>query len=307
MLAGRVDVVFVHSPPMTLGLTAGLFKLFHRVPIVLDVVDLWPDAVYGSGMASDFIAKISGLIAMIAYRLADKITVLTDGFKSRVASVGVPDGIISVMPPWADNKLYFSTDCNPEFGKKYKLHGKFCIIHAGNIGPFQDIENVLAAAEQLLDVDNLLIVFVGGGQDLEKMKRKASGLANIIFAGIYPSEKMAGILAWGNALLVSLRADSYLSINLPSKVPSYLACGKPIIACADGETGQLIENNHVGLSCAPGNPTLLAETIKRFMALPEEERIDMGKRSWQTFEMFYDKDKLIGKYISMLETMVLRR
>jgi len=310
MLAGRVDVIFVYSPPMTLGLTAGLFKLFHRAPILLDVVDLWPDAIFGSGMVSSgFLVKASGWIANIAYHLADKITVLTDGFESRLESVGVPKGKISVIPPWADRGLYSRAERNPEFGDKYALHGKFCIIHAGNVGPFQDIDNVLSAAERLRSIDDLRIIFVGGGRDLEKVKKEkeARSLDNVIFTGSYPVEEMAGIIAWGNALLVSLRSDPYLSINLPSKVPAYLAAGKPIIACAEGETGRLIADNHVGLCCTPGDPTLLAETVKRFMALSEEECGEMGKRSRKTFEMLYDKDILIGKYISMLETMAHRR
>lgn len=306
VLANRVDVVFVYSPPMTLGLTAGLFSLLHRAPILLDVVDLWPDAISGSGMVSSgFIVKVSGLIARIAYRLADKITVPTDGFGSCLESVGVPKGKISVIPNWADRELYSNAERNHEFGEKHALYGKFCIIHAGNVGPFQDVDNVLTAAEQLRSIEDLRIIFVGGGRDLEKMKKEkeARSLDNVIFTGSYPVAEMAGIFAWGNSLLVSLRSDPYLSINLPSKVPAYLASGKPIIACAEGETGRLITDNRVGLSCTPGDPALLAESITHMMAIPEKERDEMGTRARQVFEMFYDKDVLIGKYISMLETM----
>lgn len=309
-LTGKVDVIFVFSPPMTLGLAAGLFKYLYRAPILLDVVDLWPDAILGSGMvSSDFLVKSSGWIAQSAYRLADKITVLTDGYASRLVSKGVPKEKILVMPPWADRKLYCRTNRNIEFGEKYNLEGKFCIIHAGNIGPFQDIENVLSAAELVRDVDTLRIIFVGAGRDLEGMNKQKElrKLDNVIFAGSYPVEEMSGIFAWGKALFVSLRSDPYLAINLPSKVPSYMAVGCPIIACADGEVERLVNNYRLGISCKPGKPAILADAFMRFMDIPEKERYEMGTRSRLIFEQLYDKDILIDKYVTMLETMASRQ
>ena len=304
LLVRNIDVIFVYSPPMTLGFTAALFKFFHHAPILLDVVDLWPDAIFGSGMVSSaLIVNLSGWVARSSYRLADKITVLTKGFASRLELAGVAKEKISVIPPWAD------IDCTEpckEFGDKYDLHGKFCIIHTGNIGPFQDIENILLAADQLRDISSLRFIFVGSGRDIGEMKRlkELHKLDNVIFTGMYPAESMAGILAWGNALLVSLRSDPYLAINLPGKVPTYLASGRPLIACAEGESSQLVTINHCGINCPPGNPALLAETIRHFVSLSEKERAEMGYNSRQVFEKHYNKKILINKYITMLESMV---
>lgn len=306
MLVGEVDVIFVHSPPMTLGVTAGLFKLFHRCPILLDVVDLWPDAIIGSGMASSaLVTKFAALAARSAYSLSDRISVLTEGYASRLRAAGVRDEKLLVMPPWTDGNIYKTVEKNREFGKAHSLEGKFCIIHAGNIGPFQDIRNVLSAAEKVRHIDNLRIVLVGGGRDIGEMQKEKQvrGLDNVVFAGSYPAEQMPGILAWGNALLVSLRSDPYLSINLPSKMPGYMAVGRPILVCADGEARDLVLRNNLGLCCKPGDPAALADAFARFMTLPENERRDMGERSRRLFERSFDKDALIEEYISQLEDM----
>lgn len=305
-LAGKADAVFVYSPPMTLGLTAGLFRFLHGAPILLDVVDLWPDAILGSGMvSSNFLIECGGWIAKSAYRLADKITVLTEGYASRLESAGVPKDKISVMPPWADGAQYFKADRNEEFGERHSLEGKFCIIHAGNIGPFQDLENVLSAAERLRDQTSFRLIFVGGGRDLEMMKKEKERrrLDNVIFTGARPVEEMSGIFAWADAMLVSLRPDPYLAINLPSKAPAYMAAGKPIIACAQGETARLVTEHELGMSCEPRDPQMLAETFMRFMSISKEERKSMGDRSRFLFEHKYDKDLLISKYVRMLEAM----
>jgi glycosyltransferase involved in cell wall biosynthesis len=217
----------------------------------------------------------------------------------------VPENKIAIMPHWADKRFYYEADRDPEFGDKYDLGGKSCIIHAGNIGPFQNIENILAAAELLEDVEELRIIFVGGGRDLADLKeqKELRKLKNIIFAGVYPADKMSGILAWGDALLVSLRADPYLSINFPSKVPGYMAAGRPIIACAEGETRQIVDKNRLGLSCLPGDPAALSNTIRIFLRMSLKERMDIGRNCRLLFAQRYDKDVLIGGYIRMLEEL----
>jgi colanic acid biosynthesis glycosyl transferase WcaI len=291
---------------MTLGFTAGLFKLFRRAPVLLDVVDLWPDAISGSGMvSSNVLIKGAEWIAQYAYSVADKITVPTDGFAKRLISAGVLKEKIHVLPHWADRTLFDAASRNLEFGELHQLQGKFCIIHGGNIGPYQDIENILLAAERVRDLESLRIVFVGGGRDLEKMKRLKDehNLRNVIFTGSYPAEAMPGIFAWADALLVSLRSGPYLDINLPSKLPSYMAAGRPIIASAGGETSRIVKENNLGFICQPGAPDLLAETLRDCLNTSLAQRNSMGFSARRHFEMHFDKEVLISDYANMLEKM----
>jgi putative colanic acid biosynthesis glycosyltransferase WcaI len=306
LLLKKADVIFVYSPPMTLGLAAWLYKIIYDAPILLDVVDLWPDAIIESDMLkSEFFLKGAEITARTSYKVADKITALTKGFAARIEKQGISDKKIEVMPPWADGNIYIDTSENMEFRNKHNLKNKICIIHAGNIGPFQDIENVMLAAEKLIGIENLRIIFVGGGRDLENMKKlkRQRGLSNVIFAGSYPAKDMPGIFKVSDAMLVSLRKDPYLAINMPSKLQAYMAAGKPIIACAEGETSILVQNTKLGFSCSPGNPDELANTIMKFTAISEEIRRDMGRRSRQVFEQYYSQNVLIERYITILEAM----
>jgi glycosyltransferase involved in cell wall biosynthesis len=67
----------------------------------------------------------------------------------------------------------------------------------------------------------------------------------------------------------------------------------------------LVKNNHLGLHCAPGEPDLLAQTIRQCIALPEEERREMGMRGRRLFEQHFDKNILIGRYVEMFERLAL--
>ena len=58
---------------------------------------------------------------------------------------------------------------------------------------------------------------------------------NFIFNGTFKSEEMPSLFACADALVVSLKKSKIFSLTIPSKVQSYLACGKPIIGSIDGE------------------------------------------------------------------------
>jgi len=49
-LAGRVDVVYIYHPPATVACPALLARLLWRTPCVIDIQDMWPDAIRASGM-----------------------------------------------------------------------------------------------------------------------------------------------------------------------------------------------------------------------------------------------------------------
>ena len=49
-VARRADLIYAYHPPLTVGMTAALARLLRRVPVVLDVQDLWPDTLRATGM-----------------------------------------------------------------------------------------------------------------------------------------------------------------------------------------------------------------------------------------------------------------
>ena len=302
----KPDVIFVDASPMTVGLTTGIYKLF-GIPVFMDIVDLWPEAITSSDMASSSIVnRCANIIAKISYSIASKIGVPTEGFKAILLDRGLKEDKVSVLPIWADKNVFVKQDRDIEFGNRYNLFGKKCIIHAGNIGYFQAIEHVLYTAKLLRDHEDIHFVFVGGGRDQELMKGKCRtlGLNNVTFTGVYSKDKIPGILAWADALLVSLRAHPYLSLNYPSKLSAYMAAGRPIIAFAEGEAQRLVDENELGFSCCPGRPKELARTIINLFKLSDSELEAMGLRAKKLLKQKYDEDIILDQYIFEIENLV---
>ncbi len=310
LLVRRPDVIFVHASPMTLGFPAAIFRLLYGTPILLDVVDLWPDAVAGSGMTSSrLVLAAAGAIARFAYRVSSRIIALTEGFSVRLREAGISAERITVIPPWADRAEFHPSAPDLDFYREHGLQGKSCIMHAGNIGPYQDIANVLAAAELLRDDDRLLFVFIGNGQQFELMKRRAEELRldNVLFVGRVPRERLAGVLSQAAALLVSMSDDPYLSINLPSKLAAYLAMERPLVAAAGGDVAALMEKHRLGPVAEPGRPASLAAAVRELLAMSDGERRAAGERAGELFSGSFEKELLRDRYIAILEELAEAR
>ena len=87
---------------------------------------------------------------------------------------------------------------------------------------------------------------------------------------------MPGVFAQASALLVTLACSPAMEKTIPSKIQAYLAAGKPIVACLEGEGARIVEEAGAGLACPAENAALLAQTILRLQALSDDERTAMG-------------------------------
>lgn len=83
---------------------------------------------------------------------------------------------------------------------------------------------------------------------------------------------MPAILSQASALLVSLLANSSMNQTVSSKVQTYLAVGRPIIAAVNGEGARVVAVARAGL-CAQGEDAArLAAAVRLWKALPADVR-----------------------------------
>ena len=81
-------------------------------------------------------------------------------------------------------------------------------------------------------------------------------------------------------------------MTIPAKLQSYMACGKPIIASASGETKRIIEESQCGICTEIGNAQALADGIKKIMTM---DRVQMSCNARKYFESHFDKKKLMDE------------
>jgi glycosyltransferase involved in cell wall biosynthesis len=284
--AHKADVIYAYHPPLTTSFCAALLGKLKRIPVVIDIQDLWPDTLKATGMINS--PKVLGVVnklCNLTYRMCNRIVVLSPGFKRLLKQRGVPESKLDVIYNWCDEKnLTASGTTNhklPELG--------FNIVFAGNMGPAQGIMSVIDAAGLLQQQGvKANIIFVGSGLSEAEGKSKVAeeAINNVFFIPRVPMSEVGCILDRADALLVHLVDDPLFRITIPSKTQAYMAMGKPIIMAVKGDCADLIEQAGAGVSCHPQEPQALASAITRMVEAPEQELALMGERG----ASFYHKE-----------------
>ena len=92
-------------------------------------------------------------------------------------------------------------------------------------------------------------------------------------------------------------------MTIPAKLQSYLAAGLPIIAMLNGEGAQIVERAGAGVTCRASDAAGLAAAVLRLVAMPVEERAEMGNRGQAVSATEFDRDTLIAQLESWLERL----
>jgi len=270
-MAQSPDVIFSYSPPLPLGLAAWLLSRLQRVPWVLRIEDLYPDAAIATGVLRNRVAiAFFAYMEKFLYRQATHISVISDGFRRNLLAKGIPPEKISVTPVWADPDIICPLPKENDFRLKHSLLGKFVVLYAGNLGITSALEDVIAAAALLCDQQEIVFLLVGEGGKKDALIQQAREIKQVIFLPFQPRSSVAEMLSAADISLVTLNAESS-SYSLPSKVFNIMASGRPLLTVtpAGSEVAQLLELAQCGCNIPPDSPDELAEKIVELSSMPD--------------------------------------
>ncbi|MFC1543950.1 glycosyltransferase family 4 protein [Gemmatimonadota bacterium] len=308
-LLKRPDTLFVYHPPLTVGFPAFVLSRLWRVPFVYQIQDIWPETLKATGMLKNGrILYVVGRFAEWVYRKADAICVISPGFKKNLMDKGVPKEKIHVISNWVDTGFFSRREPNQDFMNDLGLSGRFIVMYAGNIGEAQGLEVVLDAADLLRDMTSLQFVLVGDGTALPGLEREARsrGLANVRFLGRFPPDRMPCLYSLADVLFIHLKDEDLFRITIPHKTLAYMSVGRPILAAVVGDAADVVLEAGAGLTCSPGDPRALAETVRRFRAMSASERLAMGRRGEKAALTRYDRHRPIGEIEAVLRSSISR-
>lgn len=288
------DVVYTcQSSPVMMSSAAIKYAKKNNKKVILYCLDLWPASLKAGGIREkSFIYKIFKGISKKIYTNVDKILVTSKLFISYFKDqFEIDENKIIYMPQYADS--FFE---NMDEQEKTNLDKKtYDIVFAGNIGVAQSMETIINAAEMLEDYPQIKFHIVGDGSELNHTKNmaKEKNLNNIIFYGRKPKEEMVKYYLMADAMLVTLFKDELISCTLPGKVQTYMAAGKTIIASADGETRDIINDSQCGLCVPSEDYEKLARAIQKlFKEKDNKEYCNNAKRYYQKY---FSRERFISQ------------
>ena len=266
-LRPRPDVVFASSPPLPVAAAAALIASRHRVPWVMDVRDLWPEAAVAMGeLSNPTLLRMAERLERQLYRSASAITATTRPFRDAIAgSVERPEKV-SLLPNGTSRLWIEGARLEVDCSSLGLPADRFLWTYAGNVGRAQGLDAAVEAAGLLGDGFRLLIL--GDGPARAALERRADDVpaSAVEFRDQVPPAEALRYLRASDALLVPLAPDPVFEFFVPSKLFDFCAVGRPVILAAAGEAHRLASDARAALLVPPGDPAELASAVQRLKA-----------------------------------------
>ncbi len=296
------DRVLVVTNPPTMPFVVAIASLFRGASYTLLIHDNYPEILVAAGKLKpqSFLATSMAYLNRWLYKHAAKIIVvgrdMEELVQKKTFGLDVP---IAVVPNWAELETVSpAARSDNRLLHELKLSEKFVVLYAGNMGPPNDIESVVAAAENLRDDSRFHFVFLGAGVKKGWLERQVKDreLTNITILDPKPRTEQPVFLNACDLSLVSL-VDKMLGVSMPSRTYNILAAGKPVLAIADeaSEVARVVREEDVGWIVPPGSPDKLLEAINDAYSR-RAELDEMGMRARKAAEQKYSLGTAIEKY-----------
>ncbi|WP_336882102.1 glycosyltransferase family 4 protein [Priestia koreensis] len=300
------DVLIVTSPPLFVGITGIIGKLFKRIPMVFEVRDLWPESAIDTGVLTNkLLIKAAYLVEKLSYRFADKINVLTPAFKTTlIEKKGINQEKIIFIPNGADTDIF---DLGPKDNwvrKEYNLENKFVITYMGAHGVANNLNSLLNVAKECADFPDISFLLIGDGMEKESLiqRVKKEQINNIIFIDSQPKQVIPDFCNASDVCVAVLKKIDTFKTVYPNKVFDYMSCAKPILLGIDGVARELIEKSQSGMYVDPEDPKSFKEHILR---LRNDTQLcdEMGYNGLKFVHEFFSREGLSKQYIDELKNI----
>jgi colanic acid biosynthesis glycosyl transferase WcaI len=295
LMRKRPDVLLVISPPLGLTATAILLSRLWSIPYVYDVEDLQPDSASDLGMLPKWAVKLLYKVENVAYRHARLVSTLTPSMKQKIVDKGFREDQVELFEPRMDDSLIdLLPEEGNEFRRRYDLGEKFLVTHSGNMGVKQGLDVILDAAALNRADDSVLFLCVGNGSDCERIKRRAAelDLGNVRFLPLLDAGDFRGLMSGSNVCLVT-QQQSVSEVAFPSKIVTYLAAGRPIVASVNPEceVARITRESGAGQVVEAENPRALLEAIR---TLRSTDLRKAGENARAYVSMRWSSERVLG-------------
>jgi colanic acid biosynthesis glycosyl transferase WcaI len=299
----KFDVIIASSPPFLPHVTGAMLSRSSKVPLVLEIRDLWPDYMVAFGMLSNERAR-RALFGLERWLLAqaDRTVVVTDSFRDRVVTKGVPAELVDVIPNGVDLDNYYRSD-EPAPIDAMTGDGDFIVGYLGTFGRGQGLASIVRTAAELGKTQpDMKFILAGDGPDKPAVEAEiaTTGAQNVVLHPPILREQTRAFYNSCDVCLVPLAPISIFNETVPSKLFEVMACERPLVASVSGEGAKIVHESQGGLVSGPGDAAGLAAAILALRQMSAPERDAMGARARRYVADNYNRTALADRYFEIL-------
>jgi glycosyltransferase involved in cell wall biosynthesis len=265
----RADLVLGVSPTLLTGFVTRWLARWHRARSALMIQDIVSRTAAQSGIKGGRRAAATATrLEASALTGVDGLCTIHPRFAQLIHSeFGVPAADVQVIYNWS----HIQRPSADRAATRIRLGWPAdvtVVLHSGNMGNKQDLGNVVSAGLVARDRgDKVLFVLAGDGNQRAMLAELAAGLATVELRPAAEPAEFPDFLAAADILLINERAGVF-EMSVPSKLTSYLAAGRPVLASteAGGATAELVLASGGGVLTQPGDPVALLEAVLKLAA-----------------------------------------
>jgi len=299
------DVVMATIQPLFSGAAALRLARRWRKPFLLEVRDLWPDALVVKKAIAPWQAAPLYAVARSLYFGADRVVVLTPGLKTELLKKGVPVPRLDVLPNSYDEAFFrLAPGTRETMRKELGWDGQFAAVYAGSLTEVTAVETIVRAGAFLRSRPDIRIDLFGYGQSKPRAQALARelGLANVHFHDAVPKTRIPAILAAADAGLMTLFRSPLIHIYFENKFIDYMGARLPILSSMDGVQADLIRRAGAGRVVPTFDAEALANAIVEAADHPERCR-EMGAAGLRFLETRLRQPDVLNRYADLLEAV----
>ena len=240
------EAVVASNPPLNT-----LLPLLVRNKMGLYVLDMYPEALYKTGMVSSksLVVRAWKRLNRVAYRRFNAIWALTPSMKTAIEQEYNVE--TEFVPAWASN---MDAGQDKSFLERVGLTHAWVVLYSGNLGREHDVETLLDCAEALTDHDDVLFVIAGQGWKRAAIEQRVrqNQLDNVRLLPKLPATEFTTLLRHAQIGVVSQSLRT-ADVCIPSKTFNLLAVGLPILGIGkpDSDFGRLVIGRSAGRVFTP--------------------------------------------------------
>ncbi len=260
----RPQLVISIAPTLATAPAAWLLARITGARCWLHVQDFEVDAALDMGIveAGPF-KRLALSVERFLLRRFDAVSTISARMMARLDSKGVAAARQVFLPNWADIDGIRPLDSPSVYRRELGIPDKAVVaLYSGNMGLKQGLELIGEAARELADEANLFFVFGGEGPARALLEQLCSGLLNVTFLDLQPTERLSDWLGLADIHLLPQRAD-VADLVMPSKLTGMLASGRAVVATAMPGTGVAEALRDSGVVTKPGDTNAFVDALRR--------------------------------------------
>jgi glycosyltransferase involved in cell wall biosynthesis len=271
-LSVPTDIIYIGKPHPMNGIAGLLAKVLKRRKVFLDCDDIEVGVNrFGAGWQKLVVAFFERKLPL----LMDKVTSHTHTNRQRLIGFSVSENRVLYIPNGVERQRF----CPPPpervntLRKQLELDGKHVITFIGSMGLASHPVNLLLDAFAILikELPESILLFVGGGEDFEKIQAytQALGLQDAVrFCGRVSPTDVVLYYHLADVSVDPVYDDDAARGRSPLKLFESWACGTPFVTCDVGDRRSLLGDPPAGLLAKAGDSISLANAIKQIICDP---------------------------------------